>query len=257
MKTIQEQLLAYAKKTYKTLPDAPFRTAPTYFVLRHADTRKWYALFMDVPREKLGLSGSEYVDILNIKCDPFLSGSLRMEKGFLPAYHMNRDSWITILLDGTVSAEDIFPLLDMSYELTMAKRAKSRRADPIFRNTNWIVPANPKYYDIEAAVNENPEHIFFWKQSNHIAAGDTVYLYIAAPVSAIRYQCKAIEVDIPYQYADENVRMSHVMRLQLLKTYDTKPVGRKLLKAHGVNAVRGPRSMPDSLIREIEEMYQE
>ena len=92
MITIKQQLLDYAKKTYKTVPDAPFRTAPTYLVLRHADTRKWYALFMDVPREKLGLTGSEYVDILNIKCDPVLSGSLRMSKGILPAYHMHRGS---------------------------------------------------------------------------------------------------------------------------------------------------------------------
>ncbi len=62
-------------------------------------------------------------------------------------------------------------------------------------------------------------------------------------------------MDIPYQYADENVHMSHVMRLQLLRTYDAKPIGMELLKVHGVNAVRGPRSMPDSLIHEIEMMY--
>jgi len=252
MKTIKQQILSYAQKTYNAVPDAPFRTAPTYLVLRHADTRKWYALIMDVPGERLGLSGSEYVDILNIKCDPMLSGSLRMNKGFLPAYHMHRDSWITILLDGTVLAKDIFPLLDMSYEIT---REKSKRSGPIFRNTNWIVPANPKYYDIEAAINENPEHTFLWKQSNQIAVGDTVYLYIAAPISAIRYKCKTIKVDIPYKYADENVRMSRVMRLKLLKTYDAKLIGMELLKAHGVNAVRGPRNIPDSLIHEIEMMY--
>lgn len=57
MKTIREQILSYAHKTYQTVPDAPFRTAPTYLVLRHADTRKWYALIMDVSREKLGLTG--------------------------------------------------------------------------------------------------------------------------------------------------------------------------------------------------------
>ncbi len=127
MKTIKEQILAYAKKAYNTTPDAPFRTAPTYLVLRHRDTRKWYALFMDVPREKLGLSGSEYVDILNIKCDPILSGSLCMGDGFFRGYHMNRDNWITILLDGTVSAEEIIPLLDMSYELTLKKAKGSGR----------------------------------------------------------------------------------------------------------------------------------
>jgi len=252
MKTVKEQILAYAKKTYKTIPDAPFRTAPGYLVLRHADTRKWYALFMDVPRGKLGLAGSGCVDILDIKCDPALSGSLRMGRGFLPAYHMHRESWVTILLDGTVAAKDIFPLLDMSYEGT---KKKSKRSGPIFRNTNWIVPANPKYYDIEAAINENAEHTFIWKQSNHIAVGDTVYLYIAAPVSAIRYKCKAIQVDIPCKYADEHVSMSHVMRLQLVETYDAKPVGMELLKTHGVYAVRGPRSIPNSLINEIEMMY--
>lgn len=252
MKPIQEQLLDYAEKIHQTVPDAPFRTAPTYLVLRHADTRKWYALFMDVPRNKLGLPGDEYVDILNIKCDPGLAGSLRMDTGIFPAYHMHRDSWITILLDGTIPASAIFPLLDMSYELTAKK---SKRSNPIFRTTNWIVPANPKYYDLETAINENPDHTFLWKQSNHIAVNDIVYLYIAAPISAIRYRCKAIEVNIPYQYADTHVRMSHVMRLQLLQTYDQQPIGMELLKAHGVYAVRGPRSMPDRLIRAIEAMY--
>ena len=121
MNEIKEQILAYAKKTYKTTPDAPFSTAPTYYVLRHSDTRKWYALFMDVPRNRLGMEGGEHVDILNIKCDPILSGSLRLRKGFLPAYHMNRENWLTILLDGTVDAEEIYPLLDMSYEMTKKK----------------------------------------------------------------------------------------------------------------------------------------
>ncbi len=124
MNEIKEQILRYAKKTYKTIPDAPFSTAPTYSVLRHGGTRKWYALFMDVPRNRLGMDSDERVDILNVKCDPILSGSLRMNKGFLPAYHMHRENWLTILLDGTVGAEDIYPLLDMSYELTKKKRNK-------------------------------------------------------------------------------------------------------------------------------------
>ena len=121
MNEIKEKILSYAKKTYKTIPDAPFSTAPTYSVLRHSDTRKWYALFMDVPRNRLGMTGEEHVDILNVKCDPMLSGSLRLNRGFLPAYHMHRENWLTILLDGTVDAENIYPLIDMSYELTKKK----------------------------------------------------------------------------------------------------------------------------------------
>ena len=252
MKNIKEKLLSYAKKKYETIPDAPFRTAPTYFVLRHSDTRKWYALFMNIPKSKLGLAGDEHIDILNIKCDPVLSGSLRMNLGYYPAYHMHRTNWLTILLDGTVPVEDICPLLDMSYEMTQTKRKKS---DSFSQKKSWIIPANPKYYDIETAVNENTDHIFIWKQSTHIAVGDVIYMYIAAPVSAIRYKCKAIEVDIPCLHDDDNVRIRRVMRLQLLETYNKAPIGLKWMKHHGVSTVRGPRNMPGSLIREIEMMY--
>lgn len=127
MNEIKEQILSYAKKIYKTLPDAPFSTAPTYSVLRHADTRKWYALFMDVPRNRLGMEGDEHVDILNVKCDPLLSGLLRTNKGFLPAYHMHRENWLTVLLDGTVGVDEIYPLLDMSYNLTKKKTSSKKR----------------------------------------------------------------------------------------------------------------------------------
>ena len=124
--TITEQLFAYAENTYGVTPDYPFSTAPTYAVLRHMSNRKWFALFMDVPRCRLGLDGEETVEILNIKCDPILGGSLRLQEGYFPAYHMNHEGWLTILLDGTVAVEDIIPLLDMSFELTMVKPKKKR-----------------------------------------------------------------------------------------------------------------------------------
>lgn len=124
MNELKQQLFDYALEHYGAAPDYPFSTAPDYSVLRHQDTRKWFALIMDVPRSRLGLEGEERVDILNIKCDPILSGSLRLEKGYLPAYHMHHEGWLTILLDGTVPFGDIAPLLDLSFELTMKKPAK-------------------------------------------------------------------------------------------------------------------------------------
>ena len=63
---------------------------------------------------------------MNVKCDPILSGSLRMQEGYLPGYHMNHDQWLTVLLDGTVPYEEIIPLLDMSYDMTF-KMPKKRR----------------------------------------------------------------------------------------------------------------------------------
>ena len=124
MSSLVQAVFDYVRTTYGVEPDYPFPTAPDYPVLRHPDTRKWFALIMDVPRYRLGLSGEERVDILNIKCDPLLSGSLRLQEGYFPAYHMNHDGWLTILLDGTVPIADITPLLDMSFELTMIKSKK-------------------------------------------------------------------------------------------------------------------------------------
>jgi predicted DNA-binding protein (MmcQ/YjbR family) len=252
MRTLREQLLWYAKKTYGTDPDFPWQATPENWVLRHADSRKWYALMMNIPAEKLGMTGGGRVDVLNLKADPRMIGSLRQEQGIYPAYHMRNKDWITIVLDGSVPRGEIESLIDMSYELTDTPRGRGRGG---LRNTEWIVPANPRYYDVEAAIRESPDGVFIWKQSNRIAVGDTVYLYLAAPVSAIRYRCRAIETDIPFEFSDGNVRMRRVMRLQLLARYDGTPVSFAMLREYGVNAVRGPRGMPPALKAAIERLY--
>lgn len=76
---------------------------------------------MDVPKNELGLQGTEILDVVNLKCDPILIGSLRKESGFFPAYHMSKAGWITVALDGSVPDEQIKMLLDMSYDATAPK----------------------------------------------------------------------------------------------------------------------------------------
>ena len=117
----REELEAYIRNHYSTEPDYPWADTPRAAVFRHANNRKWFALMMEVPRDKLGLAGAEKLDIVNFKCDPILIASLRGEPGIFPAYHMNKSSWITAALDGSVSTETIELLLDVSYELTMPK----------------------------------------------------------------------------------------------------------------------------------------
>ena len=64
--------------------------------------------------------------LVNFKCAPILIGTLREEPGFFPAYHMSKDSWITVALDGSVSDDKIKMLLDMSYEATAPKTRKKK-----------------------------------------------------------------------------------------------------------------------------------
>ena len=80
------------------------------------------SLGKELPKDKLGLRGTEPLDVVNFKCDPILIGSLRGEPGIFPAYHMNKEQWLTAALDGSVSDEQIKMLLDMSYEATASKK---------------------------------------------------------------------------------------------------------------------------------------
>lgn len=116
-------VLRWAKQHHGTEPEALWARYPGHVVLRHAENAKWYAIMMNISRSTLGLEGMGMVDILNVKCDPLLAGTLRSQSGILPAYHMNKEKWLTIVLDGSVPREEILDLLEMSFCLTAPRKA--------------------------------------------------------------------------------------------------------------------------------------
>ncbi len=118
----RKTIFDYANKTYKSTPEYLWKQYPDYAVLRHGDNNKWYAIIMNVSKDKLGLDGTEKVDIMDIKCEPEMIGSLRMTKGIFAGYHMNKRNWITVLLDDSIDESMIYSLLDMSYSLTGDKK---------------------------------------------------------------------------------------------------------------------------------------
>ena len=114
----KQELIAYIFDAHSVEPDYPFPKDDVTCVFRHIDNRKWFGIAMNIPYKTLGIRKPGNTDILNVKCDPIIAGPLRQKPGFLPAYHMNKDKWITILLDGTAPEEDITALVDMSYHMT-------------------------------------------------------------------------------------------------------------------------------------------
>lgn len=116
--TLREFLFQYAKNTYGTEPEYLWTKSPDSAILRHSNNKKWYAAVLDVSADRLGLPHNRIVDVLNVKCSPLEIGSLLQKQGYLPAYHMNKTHWISILLDGSVPKEEVFFFLDKSYELT-------------------------------------------------------------------------------------------------------------------------------------------
>ena len=73
-------------------------------------------------------------------------------------------------------------------------------------------------------------------------------MYVAAPVSAILYKCKVTETNIPCDYRDEKLTITALMKIRLLKRYNTERFTFETLKnEYGIFAVRGPRGVPHSL----------
>ena len=122
------ELTRYIFDTYSVEPDYPFSDDNVSAVFRHAGNRKWFALVMNIPAQKLGLPSDARIDIVNMKCDPVVIGSFRSLPGLFPAYHMSKENWITAALDGSAADETVKTLLDMSYQATAQKVRGKRKA---------------------------------------------------------------------------------------------------------------------------------
>ena len=124
----KQEFLEYCHNTYGTSPDYPFDEDFETAVLRHADTRKWYALVMRVSRRKFGFDSDEVIDVANLKLPTEMFGSFGAADGVYPAYHMNKLHWISVLLPD--ASEDLIRfLVNVSYEATKDKRKRRKTTE--------------------------------------------------------------------------------------------------------------------------------
>ena len=105
-------IIAFAGSEWGEKPEFLWKNFPDYAVLRRKDTDKWYALVARLTADKVGGNRKDIVEAVNLRRTDSMDGPR-----FLPAYHMNKKTWTTIVLDGTVSAEELQKLLTESREL--------------------------------------------------------------------------------------------------------------------------------------------
>ena len=104
----REEILKYIKENYNTNPEYLWKDKPDA-VFRHKSDKKWFALIMNVNNE-------EY---LNVKTEPNYSDLLRNSYDYIiPAYHMNKEHWNTIIISKNIDRALVYELIDQSYELT-------------------------------------------------------------------------------------------------------------------------------------------
>ena len=93
-------------------PDTPFHDA-NWTIIRHQENQKMFAA---VYQRK----GQTW---MNVKVEPLTGDFLRQTyPAAVPAYHMNKTHWISLILDGSLEDSMIQDLIWRSYLLTAPRR---------------------------------------------------------------------------------------------------------------------------------------
>lgn len=112
-----EEVVQYIRTAYGIEPERPWKKDSESMTFKVKETKKWFALIMPVSRKSLGEVGEGTIFIINVKSNPELISMLSQTKGYAAGFHMNKQHWLTIYLDGTVPKNQIFDLVDDSYRL--------------------------------------------------------------------------------------------------------------------------------------------
>ena len=117
----KKELEKYILDTCGVSPEYPWTKYPFFSVFRHASNNKWFAVIMTIDKSKLGVNEDGQIDVVNLKCDANIVPSIWEQKGIFPAYHMNKEHWLTVALDGSATDNNLKFLIALSFDLTDKK----------------------------------------------------------------------------------------------------------------------------------------
>jgi len=118
----------------------------------------------------------------------------------------------------------------------------------------WVITCNPKNYDVIGAFSAFDR--INWKQSVDIQPGDIVYIYVGKPLSSIKYETKAVKVNLPKAMIDDSdyvidgsnyENYGRYMELQLLREFGDDVLPYNLLMEQDLKTVQGPSRISTEL----------
>ena len=117
-----EDVLRYVKERYNSTIVKPFKTNPDIKALVTAKN-KWYALFLHIEYNKLKKDSlvDSKVKIINLKHISSKISDITDNRNIFPAYHMNKNHWISVVLDNNIDIEYVKGLIELSYDLANNK----------------------------------------------------------------------------------------------------------------------------------------
>lgn len=112
-------LIEYVRSRYGDEPEYLWKKFPDNAVWRRKDTGKWYGTLLTVSTSKLGVTPGKMAEIIDLRIQPEKMEDLIDKKLYFPGWHMNKKNWYTIILDDSVSFEELCQRIDESYRLAV------------------------------------------------------------------------------------------------------------------------------------------
>ena len=222
-------------------------------VFRNKDNEKWYGAIMKIREKSFATStikrmkqdgatsnhmllnkkiysDDDFVEVIDLHIEKELSKDLIDYETIFPGYHMNKDNWITIILDKSTNSKKVYKLLDDSYSMTV-------------KSGYYIVPSNISMFDVISYVEKNKKFVWY-KQPKDVKAGDIVFIYVGAPYSQILYKCEVTRANL-------KIYSNRDMELKLIKKFKNSEYPYSFLKEHECSFIRTPRSIPEKVAKLI------
>lgn len=225
-----KEIVEYVQEKYGDKLEFLWEKFDDCAIVRNSKSKKWYGVFLTVSEKKLGGTSNEKIEILDVRYPKEKTQKIVDNKLFFPGYHMNKESWITVKLDGSVKTKKICELIDQSYDMTRISNA-------------WVLPSNVKMFDVMGYFEKH--HSIIWHGPKNVQVGDFVYIYLGVPYSAIMLKCKAVRVNLK-EYTEND------MEIELVEKYEKDKYPLSILKKYGLTAIRSPRSIPEKLAKYLE-----
>lgn len=119
----RDDFFRMVRDRFQINPDYPFAGDFINAVFRRKDNLKWFAIVMTVDAKKLGIGAFGELDIVNLKCTDEDRERLADVENVLPAYHMNKKRWLTVVLDEQEDIDtQLIDLVDKSYSLVASSK---------------------------------------------------------------------------------------------------------------------------------------
>lgn len=116
-----KEIINYIHNKYNDDPEFLWDRIPDCAIFRNKVNNKWYGVLMRIKASRLGLNDTGMIEVLNVKYQKDKIDEVIDNKTIFPGYHMNKRSWVSIVLGDDTDLGKVKLLVDNSYKLLKAK----------------------------------------------------------------------------------------------------------------------------------------